>query len=129
MTARSRRFLTQPGGIAARQDPEFRIIRLHTRYRRDLIEERTREKNRTEKLLESDLLTELPDVFAAQAGARPDGGCRDVRNARIARPLRAYRQSDRHRNRNTGLNQSPVFSSLPIFDVSHGGPQAPLQCP
>jgi transposase len=34
-------------------DPEFRIIRLHTRYRRDLTEERTREKNRTEKLLES----------------------------------------------------------------------------
>jgi transposase len=34
-------------------DPEFRIIRLHTRYRRDLAEERTREKNRTEKLLES----------------------------------------------------------------------------
>jgi len=34
-------------------DPEFRIIRLHTRYRRDLTEERTREKNRVEKLLES----------------------------------------------------------------------------
>jgi len=33
--------------------PEFRIIRLHTRYRRDLTEDRTREKNRTEKLLES----------------------------------------------------------------------------
>ena len=33
--------------------PEFRIIRLHTRYRRDLTEERTREKQRTEKLLES----------------------------------------------------------------------------
>jgi transposase len=33
--------------------PEFRIIRLHTRYRRDLIEERTREKQRAEKLLES----------------------------------------------------------------------------
>ena len=33
--------------------PEFRLIRLHTRYRRDLIDERTREKNRTEKLLES----------------------------------------------------------------------------
>src|SRR5882724_11892090 len=32
---------------------EFRVIRLHTRYRRDLIEDRTREKNRTEKLLES----------------------------------------------------------------------------
>src|SRR5690348_16199362 len=33
--------------------PEFRVIRLHTRYRRDLTDERTREKNRTEKLLES----------------------------------------------------------------------------
>jgi transposase len=30
--------------------PEFRIIRLHTRYRRDLTEERTREKQRAEKL-------------------------------------------------------------------------------
>src|SRR5947209_8166863 len=33
--------------------PEFRINRLHTRYRRDLTEERTREKQRAEKLLES----------------------------------------------------------------------------
>jgi transposase len=33
--------------------PEFRIIRLHTRYRRDLIQERTRDKQRAEKLLES----------------------------------------------------------------------------
>jgi len=33
--------------------PEFRIIREHTRYRRDLTAERTREKQRTEKLLES----------------------------------------------------------------------------
>jgi transposase len=32
--------------------PEFRVIRLHTRYRRDLIEERTRDRQRTEKLLE-----------------------------------------------------------------------------
>ena len=32
--------------------PEFRIIRLHTRYRRDLTEERTREKQRAEKLLD-----------------------------------------------------------------------------
>jgi transposase len=29
------------------------VIRLHTRYRRDLIDERTREKQRAEKLLES----------------------------------------------------------------------------
>jgi transposase len=33
--------------------PEFRVIRLHTRCRRDLIAERTREKQRAEKLLES----------------------------------------------------------------------------
>jgi transposase len=33
--------------------PEFRLIREHTRYRRDLTGERTREKQRTEKLLES----------------------------------------------------------------------------
>ena len=32
---------------------EFRLIRLHTRYRRELTEERTREKQRVEKLLES----------------------------------------------------------------------------
>ncbi len=30
--------------------PEFRIIRLHTRYRRELTEERTRDKQRAEKL-------------------------------------------------------------------------------
>jgi transposase len=47
---------------------EFRVIRLHTRYRRDLINERTREKNRTEKLLEtaavklSSVITDLHGV-------------------------------------------------------------------
>jgi transposase len=33
--------------------PEFRLIRLHTRYRRDLTSDQTRDKNRVEKLLES----------------------------------------------------------------------------
>jgi transposase len=48
--------------------PEFRIIRLHTRYRRDLTGERTREKNRVEKLLEdaavklSSVVTDLHGV-------------------------------------------------------------------
>ncbi len=32
--------------------PEFRVIRLHTRCRRDLTEERTRDKQRAEKLPE-----------------------------------------------------------------------------
>jgi len=48
--------------------PEFRIIRLHTRRRRDLTGERTREKQRAEKLLEdaaikvSSVLTDLHGV-------------------------------------------------------------------
>jgi transposase len=48
--------------------PEFRVIREHTRYRRDLTGERTREKNRAEKLLEaaaiklSSVLTDLHGV-------------------------------------------------------------------
>jgi len=40
--------------------PEFRVIRLHTRCRRDLTEERTREKQRAEKLLESAALKLSP---------------------------------------------------------------------
>jgi transposase len=48
--------------------PEFRIIRLHTRYRRELTEERTREKQRTEKLLESAQLTELRDRIVVSGG-------------------------------------------------------------
>ena len=43
--------------------PEFRVIRLHTRYRRDLTKERTREKQRVEKLLESAGI-KLPGVLA-----------------------------------------------------------------
>jgi len=48
--------------------PEFRVIREHTRYRRDLTGERTREKQRAEKLLEaaalklSSVLSELHGV-------------------------------------------------------------------
>jgi hypothetical protein len=42
--------------------PEFRVIRLHTRYRRELTEERTREKQRTEKLLESAAIKLSPVV-------------------------------------------------------------------
>ena len=34
--------------------PEFRIIRLHTRYRRDLTEERTREKQRADVTYQED---------------------------------------------------------------------------
>jgi transposase len=46
--------------------PEFRIIRLHTRRRRDLTGERTREKQRAEKLLLRHEALLLPD-----GGERP----------------------------------------------------------
>ena len=58
--------------------PEFRIIRLHTRYRRDLTEERTREKQRAEKLLESaaikisSVLTGLHGVTGRDITGPPD---------------------------------------------------------
>jgi transposase len=62
---------------------EFRIIRLHTRYRRDLIEDRTREKNRAEKLLEtaaiklSSVITDLHGVTGRDIMDRLIAGERD----------------------------------------------------
>src|SRR4249919_4098813 len=63
--------------------PEFRVIRLHTRYRRDLTEERTREKQRTEKLLESaaikisSVVTDLHGVTGRDIMGRLIAGERD----------------------------------------------------
>src|SRR5262249_61354048 len=63
--------------------PEFRLIRLHTRYRRDLTDERTREKNRAEELLESaaskppSVLTELHGVTGRDIMAHLIAGERD----------------------------------------------------
>jgi transposase len=65
--------------------PEFRIIRLHTRYRRDLTDERTREKNRAEKLLESaaiklsSVLTDLHGVTGRDIMDHLIAGQRDPR--------------------------------------------------
>ena len=106
-------------------DPEFRIIRLHTRYRRDLTDERTREKNRTEKLLESDLLTELPGVSPVQGRCRsqqPIVGMSGRSESRGRRCLVASPISTE--TGHTGLNQSPTFSSLPIFDARCSRPRA-----
>ena len=64
--------------------PEFRIIRPHTRYRRDLIEERTRDRQRAEKLLEDAQLTELRERIVVS------GGSAGVRAARF--PARDQRK-------------------------------------
>ena len=107
--------------------PEFRVIRLHTRYRRDLTEERTREKQRAEKLLEDAPLTELLDVAAAQEAQmspRPIIGVSKRsrspgRGSHVASLIAAE-------TGHTMLNHLRSFSSLPIFNVSHGGPCAPM---
>ena len=72
--------------------PEFRLIRLHTRYRRDLTDERTREKNRAEKLLESaaiklsSVLTDLHGVTGRDIMDRLIAGDRDPKAlAQLAR--------------------------------------------
>jgi transposase len=72
--------------------PEFRVIRLHTRYRRDLTDERTREKNRAEKLLEpaavklSSVLTDLHGVTGRDIMAQLIAGERDPKAlAQLAR--------------------------------------------
>jgi transposase len=63
--------------------PEFRIIRLHTRRRRDLTDERTRDKQRAEKLLEdaaiklSSVLTDLHGVTGPEIMDRLIAGERD----------------------------------------------------
>jgi len=59
--------------------PEFRLIREHTRYRRDLTGERTREKQRAEKLLESAAI-KLSSVLSDLHGVTG----RDIMNHLIA---------------------------------------------
>jgi len=78
----------------------------------------------------SDPLTELRDVFAAQAGCASQQpiaemsatsespGCCGLSAGPIATETG-----------HTELNQSPAFSSLPIFDVSRSRPSVLLQCP
>ena len=78
---------------------EFRIIRLHTRYRRELTEERTREKQRAEKLLESaaikisSVLTDLHGVTGRDimdhliAGERDPKALAQLARARARRKI------------------------------------------
>jgi transposase len=72
--------------------PEFRLIREHTRYRRDLTAERTRDKQRAEKLLESaaiklsSVLSDLHGVTGRDIMGQLIAGERDPRKlAQLAR--------------------------------------------
>ena len=97
--------------------PEFRIIRLHTRYRRELTEERTREKQRTEKLLESAAI-KLSSVVSDLHGVT--GG--DIMDHLIAgeRDPKALAQLARARARRKVAELEEALESLLIICVSGG---------
>jgi transposase len=85
--------------------PEFRLIREHTRYRRDLTGERTREKQRAEKLLESaaiklsSVVTDLHGVTGRDimdhliAGERNPGVLAQLARARARRKIAELAQA------------------------------------
>jgi transposase len=62
------RGMLRPSFIPSRPQRQLRDL---TRYRRTLTQERTREKQRAEKLLEDALLTELPGVVPLFGGRAP----------------------------------------------------------
>jgi transposase len=85
--------------------PEFRLIRLYTRYRRDLTDDRTREKNRAEKLLEdaaikiSSVVTDLHGVTGRDimdhliAGERNPKELAQLARARARRKITALERA------------------------------------
>jgi transposase len=98
--------------------PEFRIIRLHTRYRRDLIEERTREKNRAEKLLESAAI-KLSSVLSDLHGVTG----RDIMDHLIAghRDARALAQLARASARRKIAQLEQALDGAEFFTPEHAG--------
>jgi len=96
--------------------PEFRVIRLHTRYRRDLTEERTREKQRVEKLLESaavKLSSVLTDIHGVTG--------RDIMNRLIAgqRDPKALAQLARARARRKITDLEHALEGAEFFAGEH----------
>jgi transposase len=98
--------------------PEFRIIRLHTRYRRDLTDERTREKNRAEKLLESAAI-KLSSVLSDLHGVTG----RDIMDHLIAgqREPRALAQLARARARRKISELEAALDGAGFFTEEHAG--------
>jgi transposase len=97
--------------------PEFRLIRLHTRYRRDLTEDRTRDKNRVEKLLESaavKISAVLSDVHGVSG--------RDIMDRLIAgeRDPKALAQLARKRARARIPQLEEALEGADFFTPEHG---------
>ena len=98
--------------------PEFRIVRLHTRYRRDLTEERTREKQRAEKLLESAAI-KISSVVTDLHGVTG----RDIMDHLIAgeRNPRVLAQLARRRARRTISQLEEALEGAEFFTARHAG--------
>jgi transposase len=96
--------------------PEFRVIRLHTRYRRDLIAERSREKQRAEKLLESAAI-KLSSVVTDLHGVTG----RDIMNHLIAgeRNPRLLAQLARTRARRKIAELEEALEGAEFFTAEH----------
>src|SRR6201985_309366 len=96
--------------------PEFRVIRLHTRYRREMTEERTREKQRTEKLLESAAI-KLSSVVSDLHGVTG----RDIMDRLIAgeRDPRALAQLARGRARPKIARLAEALEGAEFFTPEH----------
>jgi transposase len=96
--------------------PEFRIIRLHTRYRRDLTEERGRDKQRAEKLLESSAI-KLSSVVTDLHGVTG----RDIMNHLIAgeRNPKALAQLARARARRKITELEEALEGAEFFTEDH----------
>jgi transposase len=98
--------------------PEFRVIRLHTRYRRDLTEERGREKQRAEKLLES-AAVKLSSVVTDLHGVTG----RDIMDHLIAgeRNPRVLAQLARARARRKISELEEALEGAEFFTPEHAG--------
>src|SRR5262249_52105114 len=95
---------------------EFRVIRLHTRYRRDLTGERTREKQRAEKLLESAAI-KLSSVVTDLHGVTG----RDIMNHLIAgeQDPKALAQLARGRARRKISELQAALDGAEFFTAAH----------
>ncbi len=98
--------------------PEFRLIRLHTRYRRDLTGDRTRDRQRAEKLLESAAIkisAVLSDVHGVTG--------RDIMDRLIAgeRNPKALAQLARKRARAKIPQLEEALEGTDFFTGAHAG--------
>ena len=98
--------------------PEFRIVRLHTRCRRDLTEERTRGKQRAEKLLESAAI-KISSVVTDLHGVTG----RDIMDHLIAgeRNPRVLAQLARRRARRKISQLEEALEGAEFFTARHAG--------